>query len=151
METVGPELIENFILYLTGQRMSQEDAITVHYALLENSLSDSQYTYRNSSQLEISRNVKSTWYNDNKTNLKIRHDLREYVLKQGFSYNPETMDTKTLKQLHYFLETGVLFNSAANALGATDEGYTTPQQADNPCDEYDIPCLIIYKMTDFLS
>ena len=35
----GPEVIENFIFYLTdGNRLSQEEAIVLHSLLLENSL-----------------------------------------------------------------------------------------------------------------
>lgn len=36
----GPEVIENFILYLTGKRVSQEKAIELHSKLVENSLLD---------------------------------------------------------------------------------------------------------------
>lgn len=34
----GPEVIENFMLYLTGQRLSQEDAVPVHALLFEDSI-----------------------------------------------------------------------------------------------------------------
>jgi hypothetical protein len=34
----GPEVIENFVLYLTGQRLSQEKAIELHSKLVENEL-----------------------------------------------------------------------------------------------------------------
>lgn len=34
----GPEVIENFILYLTGKRVSQEKAIELHSKLVENTL-----------------------------------------------------------------------------------------------------------------
>ncbi len=34
----GPEVIENFILYLTGKRLSQEKAIELHSKLVENAL-----------------------------------------------------------------------------------------------------------------
>ncbi len=34
----GPEVIENFVLYLTGQRVSQEKAIELHSQLVENKL-----------------------------------------------------------------------------------------------------------------
>ncbi|WPY00088.1 hypothetical protein Megpolyxen_02006 (plasmid) [Candidatus Megaera polyxenophila] len=36
----GPEVVENFILYLTGNRVSQEKAIELHSKLVENSLLD---------------------------------------------------------------------------------------------------------------
>ena len=36
----GPEVVENFILYLTGERVSQEKAIELHSKLVENSLLD---------------------------------------------------------------------------------------------------------------
>jgi hypothetical protein len=34
----GPEIVENFILYLTGNRVSQEKAIELYSKLVENSL-----------------------------------------------------------------------------------------------------------------
>ena len=36
----GSEVIENFILYLTGKRVSQEKAIELHSKLVENALLD---------------------------------------------------------------------------------------------------------------
>ena len=36
----GPEIVENFILSLTGNRVSQEKAIELHSKLVENSLLD---------------------------------------------------------------------------------------------------------------
>jgi len=36
----GPEVIENFILYLTGERLSQEEAVPYHSELLERELLD---------------------------------------------------------------------------------------------------------------
>ena len=38
----GPEVIENFMLYLTGERLSQEDAIPLHSKLFEEELTNSQ-------------------------------------------------------------------------------------------------------------
>lgn len=34
----GPEVIENFILYMTGHRLPQEDAVIVHSMLFEEQL-----------------------------------------------------------------------------------------------------------------
>lgn len=36
----GPEVVENFMLYLTGERLSQEEAVPYHSELLERELLD---------------------------------------------------------------------------------------------------------------
>ncbi|WP_341757414.1 hypothetical protein [Candidatus Tisiphia endosymbiont of Ditula angustiorana] len=46
----GPEVIENFMLYLTGERLSQEEAIPFHSQLIEEALKD----YRQLETKEIS-------------------------------------------------------------------------------------------------
>ncbi|MEI6187916.1 MAG: hypothetical protein WCP46_05385, partial [Alphaproteobacteria bacterium] len=68
----GPELIENFVYYLTGSRASQEAAVYVHSLLMENALLD-QIEYA----LKISENSKLIGFLSNQTPLMVDRPITD--------------------------------------------------------------------------
>jgi hypothetical protein len=123
----GPELVENFVKLLGGERVSQEAAPYLHSLLLEQKLiEDVIEEEKPPDPLMVAKALPKK---SDITNQEVTHFLKskeenniKYTIidAQGRKISQSLLDEATREQLLYYAKTGILFDSARRAI---DEGY----------------------------
>ena len=100
----GPEVIENFIWWLTdGYRLSQEDAVAIHSAIVEEDLLQKYQAYQDAMKAE-----------------------RGAVLVKAFQNKNFIPDEKLSAQMSYYIQAGGVFGTLRQFLGFDDNGNEQP-------------------------
>ena len=94
----GPEMIENFIWWLTeGYRLSQEDAVAIHSAIVEEDLLKEYQAYQDAMKAE-----------------------RGAILVKAFQNKNFMVNEKLSAQINYYIQEGGVFETLRQFLGFGD-------------------------------
>ena len=110
----GPEMIENFIWYLTGYRADQQNAVAIHSTIFEEEILQEAKAHKAHVQLQ-----------------------RINVLMKSLNYQNAILDEKLFAQLQYYTEEGIVFATLAQNMGSDDTNTPSDEYiSENNDEEY---------------